>query len=201
MSQNTVHIQCLQSFPFSVAILLHCHCESVLRAPCAGPIPIPNAARQLARLLLRLESVCQLVSKSSGRWDCGGRIGGAAAVHLPLACLCFCYSFILICLPLRFIFLRFFSLPAPLHPFSPFSSNFVSHFSYSFNLENSEKRAQSNKIKLGFIDPFQFDSLTPPLPSSYYIPLFPSLSFCFFFFFFCSSLVCPVGFAFVQQLN
>lgn len=58
-------IQCLQSFPFSVAILLHCHCKSVLRASCPGPIaisiPIPNAARQLARLLLRLESVCQQV--------------------------------------------------------------------------------------------------------------------------------------------
>lgn len=70
-------IQCLQSFPFSVAILLHCHCESVLRASCPGPIAIsiPNAARQLARLLLRLESVCQLVSKSSGRWGGRGRRG------------------------------------------------------------------------------------------------------------------------------
>lgn len=105
-----------------------------------------------------------------------GRIGGAAAVHFPLACLCFCYSFILICLPLRFIFLRFFALSAPLHPFSFFFPHFVSHFSCSFNLENSEKRAQSNKIKLGFIDPFQFDSLTPPLPSSLCIPFFPALS-------------------------
>lgn len=75
-------------------------------------------------------------------------------------------------------FFVFFSLPAPLHPFSPFSSHFVSHFSYSFNLENSEKRAQSNKIKLGFIDPFQFDSLTPPLPSPLYTPFSLSLFFC-----------------------
>lgn len=132
----------------------------------------------------------------------GGVPRGAAAVHLPLGCLCFCYSFILICLPLRFIFLRFFSLPAPFHSFSPFSPHFVSYFSCSFNLENSEKRAQSNKIKLGFIDPFQFDSLTPPLLLLLPLDCFlPSVSICSFFFFFCSSLGCPVGFAFVQQLN
>lgn len=197
-------IQCLQSFPFSVAILLHCHCESVLRASCPGPIaiPIPNAARQLARLLLRLEFVSLSASRVGDEVGGGGVAKGAAAVHLPLACLCFCYSFILICLPLRFIFLRFFSLPAPFHSFSPFSPHFVSHFSCSFNLENSEKRAQSNKIKLGFIDPFQFDSLTPPLLLLLPLDCFlPSVSICSFFFFFCSSLGCPVGFAFVQQLN
>lgn len=160
-------IQCLQSFPFSVAILLHCHCESVLRASCPGPIsiPIPNAARQLARLLLRLESVCQLVSKSSGRW--GGRErrgkGGSCcslAVGLPLLLLLIYFDLFTIAIYISSFFLTPCLAPLFLSLLSP---HFVSHFSCSFNLENSEKRAQSNKIKLGFIDPFQFDSLTPPL--------------------------------------
>lgn len=181
-----------------------------VRAPCFVPRPNRNlnpspkccsaACQAPAQTWVSL-SACQQVEWEM-RWAGEAWQGGAAAVHLPLACLCFCYSFILICLPLRFIFLRFFSLPAPFHSFSPFSPHFVSHFSCSFNLENSEKRAQSNKIKLGFIDPFQFDSLTPPrillLPLDCFLP---SVSICSFFFFFCSSLGCPVGFAFVQQLN
>lgn len=71
-----MYIQCLQSFRSSRAILLHCHCESgclailcfVLRAQ-AISIPIPNVARQLARLSLSSSrtwvslSACQQVER------------------------------------------------------------------------------------------------------------------------------------------
>lgn len=122
-----LYIQCLQSFPFSVAILLHCHCESVLHASCPGPIaiqipiPIPNAARQLARLLLRLESVCQLVSKSSGRWDGGGRGKGqdrrgsccSLAVGLPLLLLLIYFDLFTIAIYISSFF-RTLCSPSPL---------------------------------------------------------------------------------------
>lgn len=114
-------IQCLQSFPFSVAILLHCHCESVIRASYPGPIaisiPIPNAARQLARLLLRLESVCQLVSKSSGRWGGRGRRGKrgsccSLAVGLPLLLLLIYFDLFTIAIYISSFFLT--PCPVPL---------------------------------------------------------------------------------------
>lgn len=105
---------------------------SVLRAQAQS-----QSQSQSQMLLGSLPGSCsdlsQFVSLSASRVGDevggGGVARGAAAVHLPLACLCFCYSFILICLPLRFIFLRCFSLPAPFHSFSPFSPHFVSHFS------------------------------------------------------------------------
>jgi len=69
------------------------------------------------------------------------------------------------------------------------SSFSVYPFPLFFAMENSEKRAQSNKIKLGFIDPFQFESLmchATPLPCQSTSPL---------------SFYSICRFALVQQLN
>lgn len=93
----------------------------------------------------------------------GAGMGGCCcslAVGLPLLLLLIYFDLFTIAIYISSFFLTPCLAPLLLSLLSP---HFVSHFSCSFNLENSEKRAQSNKIKLGFIDPFQFDSLTPPL--------------------------------------
>jgi len=44
--------------------------------------------------------------KCLGNWESKGKSAGKSWAHIASAMACFCYSFILICLPLRFIFLR-----------------------------------------------------------------------------------------------
>lgn len=91
----------------------------VLRAPCPSNLnPNPkccSAACQALSLSLFLSDLSQFVSLSASLEGEQGEAGGGQL----FTCLCFCYSFILICLPLRFIFLRFFLTPL-CHP-SPFS--------------------------------------------------------------------------------
>lgn len=143
----------------------------VLRAPCPSNLnPNPkccSAACQALSLSLFLSDLSQFVSLSASLEGDQDEAGGGIC-SLAFAFVTHLFWFVYHC---DLYFFAFSHSPLPSLPlFHPT----VSHFPCSFNLENSEKRAQSNKIKLGFIDPFQFDSLwCRPLNS-----LFPLLSYC-----------------------
>lgn len=152
----------------------------LLRAQ-AISIPIPSAARQLARLCLSLSlsDLSQFVSLSASlEGDEQDEAGGGQL----FTCLCFCYSFILICLPLRFIFLRFF-LTLLCHP-CPFSIQlYLTSLALSIcKIVKSARRA----IKLSS-DLLTHFSLTlsdaalsiPSFLSSRTALLIPALSVCF----------------------
>lgn len=131
-----MYIQCLQSFRSSRAILLHCHCESgSLGWQSCVSCSVPKQSQSQSQMLLGslpgslslplgLESVCQLVSKSSGSRR-GMRPWGrcSLAVGLPLLLLLIYFDLFTIAIYISSLF-SYSPPPLPSHHLFPVSNPF-----------------------------------------------------------------------------